>query len=361
MRFAALKKKAIVLPALLALGLLSLAALGGSYWLNREVKRPHSHQSTQKIITIEPRSSTGVIAARLHQEGILAREWPLMLWMKVAARGKSFKAGDYEFKSPITPLEVINKLTRGEVASRQFTIPEGYNQFEIARALAALPGLKQPPPENPEDLLELFRNISLIADLDPEAETLEGFLFPDTYEYVATTTREQLVETMVRRFRKVYTAEMQQRARALNMTTHQVVTLASLIEEEARVDAERELISQVYHLRLKRGEKLDCDPTVIYAALIAGKYRGRTIYRSDLDRNSPYNTYKNPGLPPGPIASPGRRSLQAALNPADTNYLFFVVDTTRNDGSHKFSVTAKDHNQAVAALRRWERQQRPSK
>jgi UPF0755 protein len=205
MRFGPPNKKAMLRLALLALGLFMAAIAGCGYWLNREVKRPHAHQSAQKVITIEPRSSTGVIVARLYQEGILAHEWPTALWMKLITRGKSFKAGDYEFKSPITPLEVINKLARGEVAQRHFTIPEGYNQFEIARVLAALPGLKQPPPESPEDLLELFKNTALIADLDPGAETLEGFLFPDTYDYTATTTREQMVEAMVRRFRKVYT------------------------------------------------------------------------------------------------------------------------------------------------------------
>src|SRR5438045_4594097 len=139
MRFGALNKKAILRLALLALGLIIALIAGGGYWLNREVKRPHAHKAAQKIITSEPRSGTGVIVARLHQEGILAREWPTILWMKLGARGKSFKAGDYEFKSPITPLEVINKLARGDVAQRHFTIPEGYNQFDIARVLAALP------------------------------------------------------------------------------------------------------------------------------------------------------------------------------------------------------------------------------
>src|SRR5205085_8859458 len=159
---------------------------------------------------------------------------------------------------------------------------------------------------------------------------------------------------MVKRFRKVYTAELQNRAAQIGMTTRQVITLASLIEKEAKVDSERELISSVFHRRLKANDTLACDPTVIYAALVEGKYRGK-IYQSDLDRNSPYNTYRHAGLPPGPIASPGRRSIQAALNPAETNYNYFVVDADKNDGSHHFSASSAEHENAVRLLRQAER------
>jgi len=221
-------------------------------------------------------------------------------------------------------------------------------------------GLKEPPPPRLEDLQALFKNTSLIADLDPQATTLEGYLFPDTYDYTANTKRGQLVEAMVKRFREVYTPEMQARAEEMKMTARQAVTLASLIEKEARVDSERELISSVFHRRLKMKMQLACDPTVIYAAILAGKYRG-TIYKSDLDRDSLYNTYKRVGLPPGPIASPGKRSMHAALYPADTDYLYFVVDAQKNDGSHKFSATSTDHENAVKELRRSEREQKASR
>jgi UPF0755 protein len=251
---------------------------------------------------------------------------------------------------------VIDQLTRGGVNTRQFTIPEGYNRFDIARMLYGL-GLKEPPPPRLEDLQALFKNTSLIADLDPQATSLEGYLFPDTYDYTANTKRAQLVEAMVKRFREVYTPEMQARAGEIKMSSRQAVTMASLIEKEARVDSERELISSVFHRRLKLKMELGCDPTVIYAAILAGKYRGK-IYQSDLDRDSPYNTYKRAGLPPGPIASPGKRSLQAAVNPADTDYLYFVVDAEKNDGSHKFSATSAAHDDAVRRLRRSERDQK---
>lgn len=351
-----LKRSLIYKIIIVAAVVLISAAAALAFYVSRDVKRPRAHQAAEKVITVGAKTSLRAVISRLHQEGVIAHEWPVLLWLKVVARDARIKSGDYEFQSPITPLEVIRKLTRGEVATRSLTIPEGYNQFDLAAKLAEpLPGMKQPPPQSQDEILALFKNTKLIADIDPQATTLEGYLFPDTYEYTSNTTRAQLVEAMVKRFRKVYTPELQRRAQELGMSARQVVTLASLVEKEAKVDKERELISQVYHKRLKLGERMACDPTVIYAALLAGKYRGK-IYRSDLDRESPYNTYKYAGLPPGPIASPGKRSLEAALHPADTDYLYFVVDVTRNDGSHKFSTASADHERAVAALRQWEKQ-----
>ncbi|MGH9840861.1 MAG: endolytic transglycosylase MltG [Blastocatellia bacterium] len=343
------------MPKLLALVVLAgIAAFGSWLWLQRAIDRPHKHEAARRTVTIEPGASSGEIIARLNREGILEGELPVKLWMKFFARDKRLKAGDYEFKSPISPRQVINQLAGGSVATRQFTIPEGYNHFDIAAVIAGLDGLKEPA-RTPREVLAMLRQTALIEDLDPEAKNLEGYLFPDTYEYTASTTREKLIEVMVKRFRKVYTPEWQDRAKQLGMKTRQVVSLASLIEKEAKVDSERELISQVFHKRLKIGAPLACDPTVIYAALIEGKYRGK-IYRSDLDRDSPYNTYKRAGLTPGPIASPGKRSIQAALYPSDTDYLFFVVDATRNDGSHKFSASSGDHERAVQLLRQQERE-----
>ncbi|MFN0107559.1 MAG: endolytic transglycosylase MltG [Blastocatellia bacterium] len=331
----------------------SVVVIGGWLWLKSEMNRAITHNAAQKTITIDPGTSSSVILARLQTEGVLPNLLPVKLWLRTVQRSVNLKAGDYRFKSPITPAQVINQLMRGEIATRQFTIPEGFNQWDIARVLAGLQGLKQPAMK-PDNVLPLLKNVSLISDLDPAATTLEGYLFPDTYEYTASNTREQLIESMVKRFRQVYTPELQQRSAELGMTTRQAMAMASLIEKEAKVDAERELISSVFHRRLKMGVPLACDPTVIYAALIEGKYRGK-IYRSDLDRDSAYNTYKRAGLTPGPIASSGRRSIQAALNPAETDYLYFVVDATRNDGSHKFSATSAEHEQAVKLFRQAER------
>ncbi|MBS1808832.1 MAG: endolytic transglycosylase MltG [Acidobacteria bacterium] len=351
------KKLLIGLVSLLALGL--VLAIGGGFWLNSEIKKAHAHNATEKIITIPPKSSTSAILAKLHQEGIISSPTAVSLWLRTFGRGKVLKTGDYQFDSPIAPLQVIDKLVRADVATRKLTIPEGYNQWEIAEKLAApLIGMKEPAPASKEEILQLFKNTKLIADLDPKATDLEGYLFPDTYEYTTTTTRAQLVEAMVKRFRKIYTSEMMSQAHTIGMNTRQLITMASLIEKEAKVDKDRELISQVYHKRLKMGMNLACDPTVIYGAILAGKYKWNgIIYQSDLDRDSPYNTYKKPGMPPGPIASPGKRAIEAALNPAPTDYLYFVVDGVKRDGSHVFSKSGADHERAVSAYRQMEREQ----
>jgi len=355
-RKVAAKKLLLVLLGVIGIGV--LAVFSAYWWLKAAMRKPHPHTAAKKIVSFKSGTGSSEIIASLQREGILASQFPVKLWLRVHARNQKFKAGDYQFPSPIAPLQVVNMLVKGDVATKSFTIPEGYNQWDIARILGALTGLKQPPLANPDDAQVLLKNTELIADLDPQAKDLEGYLFPDTYEYTTTTTREQLVEAMVKRFRKVFTPQLQQ-AQEMGWNVRQAVTFASLIEKEAKVDAERELISSVYHNRLKLGERLACDPTVIYAALLEGKYRGK-IYRSDLDRPSPYNTYMFPGMPPGPIASPGKRSLTAALNPAQTDYLYFVVDVTKNDGSHKFSVTSADHDRAVQLLRQQEREIRPN-
>jgi len=339
---------------LILLVALVIAALSYAGWAWNDLRRQRSHNAAVRIVSVRPGASTSSVISLLHTEGILAHETPALLWMKLRARGRSFKAGDYLFKSPISPVAALEKILRGDVATRQVTIPEGYNRFDIARTLSSLTGLKDDASSSPEKTLELLGDCSAIADIDPQAKNLEGYLFPDTYEYMATTSRRQIVENMVRRFRRIWTPEMQKRAKELGMSVRQVVTLASLIEEEAKVDSERETISSVFHRRLKLGMALACDPTVIYAALIEGKYRGK-IYQSDLDRDSAYNTYRRAGLPPGPIASPGKRSLEAALNPADTQYLYFVVDAASGNGAHKFSTTSADHDRAVAAFREAEK------
>jgi UPF0755 protein len=344
------------------IGILALLVVligAGAFWLNNAIKSPYPHSSTEKVITIPPKSSTSFIISKLHQEGVISSPTAVSWWLKTFGRGKVLKTGDYQFDSPITPLQVIDKLVRADVATRKVTIPEGYNQWEISDKLAvALPGMKEPAPASRDELLPLFKNTKLIADLDPKATDLEGYLFPDTYEYTTTTTRAQLVEAMVKRFRKVYTSELQSKASALGMNTRQAITMASLVEKEAKVDKDREIISQVYHKRLKMKMNLACDPTVIYGAILAGKYKWNgKIYQSDLDRESPYNTYKYPGMPPGPIASAGKRAIEAALNPAKTEYLFFVVDGVKRDGSHVFTTNGKDHEQAVSEYRKMEHDQ----
>ena len=339
---------------LLGLLFLLLLAFGAFYWVRDQVTRPVAHTAQDRTISIVIGTSRQQILRQLRREGVLDTDWPLRLWLSLFDRRLVLKAGDYRFPTPISALQVLERMERGQVVTRSLTIPEGFNRYDIARLLAGLEGIAEPPVAQPSTLLPLFDRVSLIADLDPTAGNLEGYLFPDTYEYSATTTRAQLVEAMARRFRQVFTDQMRQRAGEMALSTRQVVTLASLVEKEAQLDRERELISAVFHRRLREGVPLGCDPTVIYAALLADRYRGK-IYRSDLDRQSPYNTYLVQGLPPGPIASPGRRSLEATLSPAPVDYLYFVVDATRKDGSHVFSTTAASHEAAVRRLREAER------
>ncbi len=341
------KKSSLIIPQFI---LLLLIAGSGVYWVTKQINQRVSHQSARRVVTITPGSSQQQILRQLDQEGIVRTTWPLRIWLRTFGRNLRLKAGDYRFPSPISPREAFELLSRGQVATRTLTIPEGYNRYDIARVLADIPGLREATPATPESLLTLFDRPQLIADLDPQATNLEGYLFPDTYEYTTLTTRSEIVETMVNRFRRVFDDDLRRKSTELGMSIRQVVTLATLIEKEARVDRERELISAVFHRRLRENVPLACDPTVIYASLLANRYRGK-IYRSDLDRESPYNTYRQAGLPPGPIASPGRRSLEAALNPAPVDYLYFVVDVTKNDGSHLFSTRSADHEAAVRRLR----------
>lgn len=342
---------------LLKLLLPALVLPGALYWLKHHMERPIVHRASGRVVTIAPGTTQHEILRQLAREGVIETVWPVRVWLRTFGRNLKLKAGDYRFPSPISPRAALELLTRGQLATRTLTIPEGFNRFDIARLLADMPGIRQPAPPSGVGLLPLFERKELIADLDPDAPNLEGYLFPDTYEYSATTTREQIVEMMVTRFRRVYNEQLQQKAGEIGLTPRQAVTLASLIEKEARIDRERELISAVFHRRLREGIPLACDPTVIYAALLANKYRGK-IYRSDLDRDSPYNTYQKEGLPPGPIASPGRRSLEAAVAPASVDYLFFVVDATKNDGSHLFSARSADHEAAVRRLRQAEQAQK---
>ena len=238
----------------------------------------------------------------------------------------------------MTPWQVFNKIARGEVFYYELLVPEGSNIFDIAVAIEKLGFIKR------DAFLTVARNPTLIRDLAPEAPTLEGFLFPSTYRLVRHTTPQQLAREMTNQFRKTW-AELGGATTGVN----RLVTLASLVEKETAVPGERPNVASVYVNRLSQGIKLDCDPTTIYAAMLEGRYRG-TIYRSDLDSPNPYNTYRNPGLPPGPIANPGVASLKAALRPTETKYLYFVAEPG-GPGAHVFSETLQQHNAAVRDYR----------
>jgi UPF0755 protein len=304
--------------------------------------RPYSAAQRAEKFVVIPHGTSSYEAARLLEREGVVRHWAVFLaYLKLAKPRSPLQAGEYRFAEPLSVIQVADKLIRGLVYYHEFTVPEGYSLFEIGALL------EQKGFARAADLLAAAGRVDLIADLTQNAKNLEGFLFPDTYRLARGTTADDIAQMMVRRFRAVYVA-LEPRPRESSLNLQQAVTLASLIEKETRVDSERELISAVFQNRLKKRMLLQCDPTVIYAAQLKGNYRGK-IFQSDLESTSPYNTYRHPGLPPGPISNPGKRSLEAALSPAQSDYLYFVAD---NRGGHVFSKTLAEHQRAVSAYRK---------
>jgi UPF0755 protein len=269
--------------------------------------------------------------------GIVRSRYDFLL-ARFAERGRVLQAGEYRFTHAASPIEVCERIGRGDIYAIELVVPEGKNIFDIAAIV------EQHKLFSKDEFLKAARNPAMIRDLDPHAPTLEGYLFPNTYKVGRTVTPERLCRTMTAKFREVW------QSLKTDADPHRTVTLASLVEKEGKVADERPQIAAVYANRLRIGMKLDCDPTTIYAALLAGKYTG-VIHRSDLDRDDPYNTYRNPGLPPGPIANPGKASLEAALRPAESDALFFVAKPD-GSGAHHFSSTIAEHNAAVSKYRR---------
>ncbi len=290
----------------------------------------------EKFVQLRPGSSARRIAAELKRAGMIRSQYAFLLWHYTHGH-KALKAGEYAFDHPARLHEVYDRIARGDIYVHLVVIPEGYNIYDIAHVLEDS-GLGRR-----EDFLKVVHtDVSLIRDLDPQAPTLEGYLFPDTYRITRTQSLHDIAAMMVHRFRQAA------RDIGLSQDVHDMVTMASIVEKETAVDQERPEVASVFYNRLKRHMTLSTDPTVIYAALLNDRYRG-TIYRSDLQFESPYNTYRNTGLPPGPISNPGKASLLAAMHPASTDYLYFVSD---NQGHHRFSSTSEEHARNVAAYRR---------
>jgi len=339
---------------LLTLAVLLLAGVASGAWIYSDLRKPITHNKSGQYIEIPRGSSPSAIVKKLAAEGIIKHEWPLMLYLKGTGRGSTLKAGEYDFPSPVSPLGVLAKLQQGERRLSRLTIPEGWTRWDIAKAMTQMPELHV---ATEAQALELMNNVSLIADFDPAAKNLEGYLFPDTYEFAPDTTAAELVEMMVKRFRYVWKPEWSARARSLDMTTREIVTIASIIETEAKLDKERALVASVIYNRLGKDIPLAVDSTIIYASKLEGKWRyDGKVYRSDLDRRSPYNTRIYAGLPPGPVASPGESSLKAALNPVQSDYLYYVRNPARDDGAHNFYRNSSEFEIGVQALRKWEQE-----
>ena len=325
---------------LLTLLLLAVLAIGG--WLAWALRMPVTPDG-QKFVMLRPGYSTRRIAAELKSAGVIHSRLAFVLWHRIH-RKQSLKAGEYLFDTAATPLEVHDRLVHGDIYVHTVVIPEGYTIFDVAQAVQDA-GLG-----SSQEFLEVARSdVGLISDLAPEARNLEGYLFPNTYQFTRTQSMKDIVGAMVKQFRLVaeqigLTAAVQADVQA---NVQKTVTMASIIEKETAVPEERPVVASVYYNRLGRNIALQADPSVIYAELLDGSYGG-ALHHSDMHFQSAYNTYSHLGLPPGPIGNPGRTSLEAAMHPAKTDYYYFVSD---GNGHHRFSRSLEEHNQNVARLR----------
>jgi UPF0755 protein len=333
--------------------ILILTCAGLLLWLRNELQAPKLHSQSEQYIAIPKGSTPDQIINNLEDLGVIRRGWLLRLYVRLTGSGPRLKAGEYRFPSPISPLGVLKKLEEGEQRLSRLTVIEGWTRWDIAALLARIPELGL---RSPEEALALFEDTSAIRDIDPTAKNIEGYLYPDTYSFPPDATARQVVETMVKRFRQVWGELSGKHPLPPGLSPREVVTVASLIETEAKLKEERPVVASVIYNRLKKEMPLGIDSTVIYASKAAGKWRNNgKVYQSDLDRDSPYNTRKVRGLPPGPIASAGQSSLEAALKPAQTDYIYYVREPSRNDGAHNFYNNEADFQRGVQALREWER------
>jgi UPF0755 protein len=302
------------------------------------VDRPFKgYAAAEQFVEVPPGAGPGAIGRRLVDLGVVrdALTWRIAVFKSGQAR--LLKAGEYRFAGELRPADVIRKLARGEVYLRPITFPEGLTILEMAKLFESR-GFGESA-----SFAKAARNAALVSALDPKAPDLEGYLYPETYPLPRRANADTLVRAMVSRFEQVFGPDLRETAATRGLGVREVVTLASLVEKETARPEERPTVAAVYLNRLKIGMPLQCDPTVIYALQKTGRYTGN-LTRSDLAVDSPYNTYKYPGLPPGPIAAPGRPSIEAVLKPAEVAYLYFV---SRNDGSHVFSTTYDEHRAKV--------------
>jgi len=328
------------------LAVVATTGLGRAWWA---LRAPYSGWQGERVVVDLPRGmDAGSMLAALREAGVIRSERLAKAWLVARGGGDRLRAGEYEFDHPLSTFEVVAKLTRGEVLLHPVTVPEGFDLEEVAARIAAA-GFGQP-----EELVEAFRSAEIVRDLDPEATDLEGYLFPDTYLLPRGEPPARIAEALVGRFKDLAGPDYAERAAAAGLTVREAVTLASLIERETSVPEERRRISRVFHNRLLGGMRLQCDPTVLYALKRAGRPVGRLTY-ADLDIESPWNTYRVVGLPPGPICNPGLESLNAAVEPERGNDLYFVASPT---GGHRFSSDLESHLEAV---RDWRRHQRASR
>lgn len=333
-----------MLVKIIRLGLISAALLLLLFitWFSLEFYRPMETPPNTIVFEVEKGQTAKEIALNLKKNGIIKKTWPFLAGYRVFFSAQSLKAGEYAIAIPDSPKNILHVLSEGSVYLHSITIPEGLIIQEIAGLLDSEDFAAK------QDFLQDVAETSIISSLDKDAPNLEGYLFPETYRFSKGTSSEEIVAAMVFQFTKVFSQEWIERAAELEMSIRDIVTLASLIEKETSLRKEKKTIAAVFHNRLRIGMKLDCDPTIIYVLKLEGRFKDRLRTR-DLKYDSPFNTYLYSGLPPGPIANPGRGSLEAALYPTDEKFLYFV---SKNDGSHHFSQTFREHQNAVNKYQR---------
>ena len=306
-------------------------------WFFLQYQFQDNRQTGEALFEIQPGQSVKSIAEELEKERIIKDSLSFLLGYRFFYSGKSLKAGEYYFQFPLSEQDVLKKIIAGEVRLYSITVPEGLTRRETAHILGNRDFMDS------QEFLNATNNPGLIHNLDPQAPDLEGYLFPETYQVSKNITSSKMAEIMVAQFRQIFLPIWENRHSSFPLTFRETIILASLIEKETSLSEEKPLVSAVFHNRLRRGMRLACDPTIIYALKKRGEFTGN-LTKKHLKMDSSYNTYLYPGLPPGPIANPGAESLHAALFPADADYLYFV---SRNDGSHKFSKTLREHVNAV--------------
>ena len=354
-----------------------LTIIAVSFWLYTSLTSVHAHDKANQFIVIEKGSAPGAIVDKLATDGVIASPLATKIYLRTLGDAAKLQAGEYQFDSPISPLQVLKELETGETQTIKLTIPEGFTRFDIAKRIvekfgnppATSPSAEAaatPPPAGGEpkiteqQVLLLMEDTGLIQDIAPEARNLEGYMYPSTYSFPRGTKPETVVEHLVQQFKKVWKPEWTEAAKGIGKTPHQIVTIASLIETESGVESERPTVASVIYNRVSKNIPLGIDQTVVYIAKMQNRWEG-TINRSDLEADSPYNTRRYGGLPPGPISSVSESAINAALNPAKTDYIYYVRNVDLNDGAHWFYAFAAEFERGKAEYQRWLEKERREK
>ncbi len=327
-----MKKRLLIISIFICIGVLACIGFAADLWLY--ANKPISANPEKKVVHLKPGQSFAMTTRILKEKGLINSPFRFNLLSRFRRYDKKVQAGEYLLSETMTPLHILEKMAKGEVKLYKLTIPEGYNIHQIAE-LASVGGFAEKA-----EFIQVATDSAYTRAKGIEADSLEGYLFPDTYFFPRGTTVRKIIGTMVDRFRAVFNSQWSEQAKRIGFTPHQVVILASIIEKETGDPSERPVISSVFHNRLKKKMRLESDPTVIYGI----KNFDGNLTRKHLTTRTPYNTYKIRGLPAGPIANPGMKSLEAALFPARTPYIYFV---SKKDRTHHFSTNLKDHNRAV--------------